>query len=206
MAFDLRLVTPVIFILFLPAAVAESKADTTDASAPVTTTICELARSPERFDGKIVSLHAAILIGFERFEVAADECDGRLIDGVWLEYGKGPKRQPTTWCCGDPTPKGPMVLTQNEEFHKFHRDLIAQYKMAGCHEWDCPCFSITATLTGQFNAVKTEICPDGRSRCPAGGAETGFGNHGDASARLVIQTVSEVVATPIDRAVYQRKK
>src|SRR5579871_53380 len=75
---------------------------------PTRTTLCDLVTAPERFNGQIVSLNSRILIAFEDFELSARSCQGKKIDSVWLEYGRGPKRQPTTWCCGDIVPRDPL--------------------------------------------------------------------------------------------------
>jgi hypothetical protein len=169
---------------------------------PVTVTICEVTREPTRFDHKIVTIRSSILIGFESFQIDAAKCDGRLIDSVWLEYGRGPKRQPTTWCCGDMAPRDSLRLVQNSEFRRFHSLLTAQYRIPGCYEGQCYRYRVTASLTGRFDATKTHICPDGRSHC----CENGFGHFGLSCGRLVILSVSDVAAHPTDRVVYEKKK
>src|SRR4051812_19438059 len=68
---------------------------------PIQATLCELATVPERFNGKIIAVRGPIQIAFENFTFSLSECESRTVDDVWLEYGRGPKRQPTTWCCGD---------------------------------------------------------------------------------------------------------
>jgi hypothetical protein len=121
-----------------------------------------------------------VQIAFEDFELSAETCEGGKIDGIWLEYGRGPKKQPTIWCCGDLTPRDPLVLVQDNEFRRFHRLLTAK-KRAG---------RITATLAGRFDSVETEPCPgDSKARCCGFG---NFGHFGMACGRLVIQRVSDV--------------
>jgi hypothetical protein len=172
-------------------------ADAYAADGPVPATLCELVKQPERFDGKIVGVRGLVKFGFEVFALSADDCDGRKLDGVWLEYGKGPKKQPTIWCCGDLTPRDEPALWKNADFRAFHRYLVAQKRTKGCYEGECLLYSVTATLTGRFEAVKTEPCPgDRESHCCPGG---GFGHLGFFCGRLVIQSVSDVVAKPVDR-------
>jgi hypothetical protein len=170
---------------------------------PSEPSLCDIVQAPELFAGKMVSIRARVLISFEDFEVSAAACHPKKIDSVWLEYGSGPKHQPTIWCCGDLTPRDPMRLVQSSEFRKFHRYLTAQAKERGCYGGECPLYRVTATLTGRFDAVPTETCPDGRSQCPK---EGGFGHFGLSSARLVIRSVSNVVAEPVDPSVYQNRK
>jgi hypothetical protein len=159
---------------------------------PSQTALCELVSHPERYDRKIVSVRAPVRIEFEDFRLAASECVDRKIDDIWLYYGRGPKHQPTIWCCGDLTPRDSIRMVQNEDFRLFHRYLT------DCRERtpsgrECFLYNLTATLTGRLDAQKTEIGRDGDSHvCPAGG----WGHFGFYCARLVIQSVSNLDAKP----------
>lgn len=133
--------------------------------------LCDLAGRPEQFDGKIVTVRGRIRIAFEDFELPTSSCEGSAIEGIWLEYGRGPKRQPTTWCCGDRVPRDRLKMIQDESFRSFHRALIARSRTKA---------SITATLTGRIDAA------------PAGG----FGHFGIFSVRLVIRSVADVELSP----------
>jgi hypothetical protein len=157
---------------------------------PVATTVCEIAQSPGRFHGKLVTLHSRVLIAFEDFELSAADCPKPKIDRIWLEYGKGPKSQPTVWCCGDTIPRDELTLVQNNDFRAFHRYLTAQRGKKGCKKWQCYSFSVTATITGRFDAAETRSCPNGTGECCSGG----FGHFGLSCGRLVIQGVSKVEA------------
>jgi hypothetical protein len=162
---------------------------------PFPTPLCETVKDPPSFNGKMVTLRGRVQIAFENFELSATGCPARKIDGIWLEYGKGSKRQPTIWCCGEVSPRDAEVtLIQNKEFHRFHRYLTAQRRTKGCYFGQCYLYSVTATLTGRLDAVPTVTCPDGKSQCPEHG---GFGHFGVFSARLVIQSVADVIATPL---------
>jgi hypothetical protein len=165
-----------------------------NADAPIKTTVCELAKEPSSYKGKIVTVRGRVLIDFEDFELSTDSCDGRNIGRLWLEYGNGPKRQPTTWCCGDMTPRDPLRLIQNSDFRKFHRLLTAQRSEAGCYESDCYLYEVTASITGRVDSISTKPCRDGNRRCCA---EPGFGHLGVFCSRLVIQSLSDVVAKAI---------
>jgi hypothetical protein len=155
------------------------------AATPPALKMCELVQRPEQFSGKLISVRGRVQIGFEDFELSVAECGSRNIQSIWLEYGKGPKRQPTTWCCGAMVPTDSLVVIENDAFRTFDRYLIAQSR-AHLH-------SVTATLTGRFDTKPTQPCPDGKSQCCNGG----FGHMGAFCARLVIQSVSEVEGTPI---------
>jgi len=191
-------VSTLIVVILPPSAVfGQSRPGT-----PISTTVCELVKTPERFNSQLVTLHGPIQIAFEDFSLSASECIERKIDSIWLEYGRGPKRQPTIWCCGDMVPRDPLALVQDNEFRRFHRYITTEKKTKGCY--DCYLYHVTATLTGRFDAVETEPCPgDASSRCCGVG---GFGHFGMACGRLVIQAVSEVEAKPVDPAAYDRRK
>lgn len=155
------------------------------AGQPLAATPCELMQSPADFRNQIVTIRAGISIAFEEFALSLPSCPGRQIDRIWLEYGSGPRKQPTVWCCGDMIPRDPLVLVQDREFRKFDRRMRAQAKTASSRT--------TATITGRFDVVESGPCPgDVTARCPI---EGGFGHLGAAAARLVIQRVADVVVS-----------
>jgi hypothetical protein len=173
-------------VVALPvAAFGEANADD-----PSNVSVCDIARQPERFNGKLVTVRSRIDIAFEEFQLSGRACESPKIDGVWLEYGKGRKRQPTTWCCGDMVPRDGLSVLQNADFRTFHRYLTTQSRRSGCYEGQCYLYSVTATITGRVDAAPLETCPNGKGLCCIGG----FGHLGVSCARLVIQRVSGVVA------------
>jgi hypothetical protein len=148
--------------------------------------VCEVAERPDQFNSTIVSIRGLVLFGSEEFKFSAQECQNRKIDDIWLEYGRGPKNQPTTWCCGDPTPRDSLRLIEDRNFREFDRKLTAH---KGREKY---LYDVTATLSGRFEAVPP-CAGDASARCCPGG---GFGHFGFSCARLVIQAVSDVVAKP----------
>ncbi|MGB7763033.1 MAG: hypothetical protein WBL61_24580 [Bryobacteraceae bacterium] len=162
-------------------------------AVPVKTTPCELVAHPEEYNHKPVTVRSPVKIAFEDFSLPTSECTGGTVDMVWLEYGRGPKRQPTMWCCNDTRSRDPLVLIQDKEFRRFDHYITAQKKAEGCY--DCYLYHVTASLTGRFDVAKDEPGPLG-----------GFGHMGMAGARLLIHSVSDVVATPIDPSVYEKRQ
>jgi len=146
--------------------------------------VCEVLQHPQNFNGKMISIRTRIRIAFEDFKVDVPSCPKKVIDEIWLEYGKGPKTQPTTWCCGDLTPRDPLVLIQDSAFRKFDSYLRAVRKGK-------PLYTVSATVSGRFDTVPTATCPDGFHQCPRDG---GFGHLGAFASRLVIHSVSQVSA------------
>ena len=166
-----------------------------DDSKLLTPSVCDLAKEPGRFNGKIVSVRGHILIAFEDFELDHAHCGEDRITDVWLEYGRGPKRQPTIWCCGDITPDDPLRVMQDAAFTSFNHYLSDRFRTTDCLGGVCSPYDVTATLTGRFDTQAAE-CSDGKSHCPVGGA---FGHLGFFCSRLVIESVSDVVAKPVAR-------
>jgi hypothetical protein len=197
MDFGFRAVVAISLTVFPGLEFAQVKSD-----EPIKTTPCDLVKEPERFNGKVVRVNSRVSIAFEDFELSDSGCDGKKIDGIWLEYGKGPKRQPTTWCCGDMVPRDPLALVENNDFRTFHRYLTAHKTTNGCHEGQCYLYDVTATLTGRFDSVKTEPCADVKREC----CKDGFGHLGGFCGRIMIQSVSEVVAKPISSSVREKKR
>lgn len=152
------------------------------------TTICAIARDPKQFDKKMVSVRGQVQIAFEDFELPVSACEATVIPGVWLEYGRGPKRQPTPWCCGDLIPRDRLAVIENSDFLKFDRYLTAQRRASGCEGRDCYIYDVTATINGRFDFGRTEPCRSGSGTCCA----AGFGHFGNFCGRIVIESVSGV--------------
>ncbi len=163
-----------------------------DDSRPPDVSVCDLMTYPGRFSGRIVRVRGRILIAFEEFELDYAHCGENPTTEVWLEYGRGPKRQPTIWCCGNIAPRDSLRVIQNKEFLSFNHYLSDQFRTKGCLGRVCSPYEVTATLTGRFD-TQVVGCSDGESHCPYGG---GFGHFGLFCSRLVIESVSDVAATP----------
>jgi hypothetical protein len=151
----------------------------TAADAVTDTTVCQIASHPLDYAGKMVRVRGRILIAFEQFELSAAECKPVIPDMIWLEYGRGPKRQPTIWCCGDLASHDSIAVIQDGNFTKFDRYLTAKASRRNRYE-------VTATLTGRLD---TAASADSSQRCAGG-----FGHVGIACSRVVIQSVADVVA------------
>ena len=155
-------------------------------SAPVLTELCDIGERPADFDGKFVQVRARIIVDFEISVIEFPSCKARVIDGIWFEYGRGPS-QATLWCCGDLRFRGDVHVRLDDNFARFDRYVKARRNKK-------PLYAVTATMVGRLDAVPTETCRDGKHICPKGG---GFGHFGMFSARLVLQSVSDVRAEQI---------
>ncbi len=163
-----------------------------DSGRPTTAAVCDIATQPERYSGKFVAVRGQVVIAFEDFRLSSTGCPTQSTDGVWLEYGSGPKRQPTTWCCGDMVPRDALRISRDSEFRRFHRYITAQKHTAGCRERQCYLYSVTATITGRVDTVEPGTCPNGKGLC----CTSGFGHFGLSCTRIVIQRVRDVTAAP----------
>ncbi len=159
---------------------------------PIAASLCDLARHPIQFHGKMIRVRGEVLIAFEDFQLPVSSCDPHEDrNRIWLQYGKGPKSQPTTWCCGELTPQDPLELKQDRAFRAFHRDLTEQRRKNGsedCSGRDCYVFDVTATLVGRFEHSPPRPCRHSTGLC----CNNGFGHFGTFCSRLVIHSVSEV--------------
>jgi hypothetical protein len=169
---------PILFLL-LSLGIAD-----TELGAADNVDVCEVLQHPLSFNGKMISIRTRIRIAFEVFAVEIPSCPHKVADEIWLEYGKGPKTQPTTWCCGDLTPRDQLGLIQDSAFRKFDSYLRAVREGK-------PLYAVSATVSGRFDTVPTTTCPDGVTQCPRDG---GFGHFGLFASRLIIHSVSQVSA------------
>ncbi len=121
----------------------------------------DLTAHPLDYDGKMVRTSWRVSIDFEQFELCLETC---AADSIWLEYGRGPRKQPTIWCCGDLVPRDPLKMIQDSQFKLFDRYLRSKQ-------------GLSATITGRFDT------------CPSGPC---FGHMGlSSNSRLVIQSVQK---------------
>jgi len=185
---------------FFVAAAAAASAQAVDA------TVCDILKSPQSFDGKIVRIKGTVVAGFDQFAIRGTGC-GQRVNGIWLAYPEGTKGkagpaavlqlQPAKNFSGDVqiANRAPVVLDKSKDFKQFDSLLSAQFKGNGMC-LGCGKNTVTATLVGRLDGVA-----DAGPRRNAAGkivALGGFGNLNAYSARLVLQSVSEVAAQEVD--------
>lgn len=172
----------------------------------VSTTVCDILKNPVSFNNKMVSIKGTVSVGLDFFVVKDTSC-GLNVNAIWISYpekskGKaGPPAvvilQPAHNFAGTVRAQNstPVSLQKDGEFKKFDSLLSDLHDKGnglclGCMEND-----VTATLVGRIDAVaNTDIVRSGGKITGIGG----FGNMGGYPARLVLQSVSGVVAQPID--------
>jgi hypothetical protein len=174
----------------------------------VDTTVCEILSNPQSFDGKIVRVKGVAVAGFEEFVIQGKDCN-QTVNGIWLAYPEGTKGKAGPIASlrlqlgkNNPTvvskvSRPPETLDKNKEFKEFDKLLSTQAKTDGMC-LGCVKFTVAGTFVGRLDGTKDA----GLSR-NAGGKVTGlsgFGNLNGYSARLVLQSVSEISSQEIDYA------
>jgi hypothetical protein len=174
----------------------------------VDTTVCDILKSPQSFNGKTVRVKGTAVAGFSQFVVLGKDC-GQQLDAIWLAYPEGAKAkagpsfmlqlQPAVNFDGTvkAVDRAPVTLQMDKEFKQFDSHLAAAHKgnalCLGCNR-----YTVTATLVGRLDGVADAVL----SRNLAGKIVgiTGFGNLNAYRARLVLQSVSDVSTQELDYA------
>jgi hypothetical protein len=171
----------------------------------VDTTVCEILKNPQSFNGKIVRVTGTAAANFDQFVVKGPEC-GEKIDGIWLAYPEGTKAksgpaailqlQPAHNFSGTVTAsiRTTVSLEKNKDFKQFDSLLSTPYK-ASVMCLGCIKYEVKATLVGRLDGTTPELKRDSTGKIVSLG---GFGNLNAYSARLVLQSVSDVAAQEID--------
>lgn len=174
----------------------------------VDTTVCDILSNPESFDGKIVRIKGVAIAGFEEFAIQGKGCN-QAVNAIWLEYPEGTKGKagPAAFLrlqLGKNNPavvnnvsRAPVMLDKNKDFKEFDKLLSTQARTDGLC-LGCAKFNVTGTFVGRLDGAKNP----GLSRDGSGKVIglTGFGNLNGYSARLVLQSVSEISPQEIDYA------
>jgi hypothetical protein len=159
---------------------------------PIKTTLCELLKEPERFNGKMVQFRAVVFYGFEASLLRDDSCSAE----VWLAAGfainmtlPGGVQKPSS---------PPIVLKKDSDYQKMSEYLSKSY--TNSEHQTGPLYTVTVNAIGRFEHVnKRKTTPEERRY-------TGFGHMRVYESQLVLQSVSDVTAELIDTSVYEKRK
>ena len=171
-------------------------------------TVCDILANPQSFDGKIVRIKGVVIAGFEEFAIKGSGCN-QMVNAIWLAYPEGTKGKAGPVASlrlqlGKNNPAGvtnvrraPITLDKNKDFKNFDNLLSTPAKTKGMC-LGCVRFTVTATLVGRLDGTQDT----GLTRDSAGAVTgiSGFGNLNRYSARLVLQSVSEISSQEIDYA------
>jgi hypothetical protein len=196
--------------LYAQAAAPQAAAPAAQAGAPVDTTVCDVVKKPEAFNGQIVRIKGTVVAGFDEFVIkdAADPNCGFPVNAIWLAYPPGTKGkagpaamleiQPARNFTGKVTPpaRAPVTLDKSKDFKQFDSLLAQKHEKGADICLGCTRYEVTATLVGRLDGVADATL--GRD---ASGKITGFGGFGNMNAypsRLVLESVSDVTPKEVD--------
>lgn len=171
----------------------------------VDATVCDILKDPVSFNGKTVRIKGTVSAGLDEFIIRAEDCH-HTINSIWLAYPEGTKAksgplaivqmQPAKNFTGKvaAADRAPVVLEKSKDFKQFDSLLAAPYKSNGLC-LGCAKNQVSATLTGRLDGVATDLTRDKSGKIVS---FAGFGNLNMWPARLVLQSVSDVVAHEVD--------
>jgi hypothetical protein len=172
----------------------------------VDSTVCDILANPSSFDGKIVRIKAVAIAGFEEFALKGEGCN-QMVNAIWLAYPEGTKGKagPAAFLrlqLGKNHPaavvnvsRGPVTLDKNKDFKDFDNFLSTPAKTSALC-LGCVKFMVAATLVGRLDGAKdVGLIRDSAGKVIGLG---GFGHLNRYSARLVLQSVSEISPQEID--------
>lgn len=142
------------------------------------TTVCEIVAHPKRFAGRIVTVRAEVIAGFEVF--AIEDPSGKC-DRMWLLYaGDGPSAMVSFATQTPKTNNTGMELRRDAELEKF--DTLLNEEMhpreRGTFCMPCKRYAVTSIITG-----RVDVAPKG----------SGFGHLNAYALQFELQSVSDAV-------------
>jgi hypothetical protein len=154
-----------------------------------------------------VRIKGTVIAGYDEFSIRDTSCNLPL-NAIWLAYPEGTKGKAgpvalltlqlaknSPGSAGSPRPA--VTLDQNADFKQFDTILSTPVKLPGrC--LGCVRSTVTATLTGRLDGVAATVLE--RDAKGMFTTVTGFGNLSRYTARLVLESVSDVAAHDIDYA------
>jgi hypothetical protein len=184
------------------------------AAAPVDTTVCDVVKKPQALNGQIVRIKGTVIAGLDEF-VITDSTDpncGYPVNAIWLAYPPGTKGkagpaamvivQPAKNFTGTLTPPARAAVTldksgdRGKDFKQFDSLLAQKHEKGADMCLGCTRYTVTATLVGRLDGVA-----DATLKRDASGKIVGFGGFGNMNAypaRLVLESVSDVMPKEID--------
>ncbi|MGB7266008.1 MAG: hypothetical protein WBC92_10885 [Terracidiphilus sp.] len=172
--------------------------------------VCDVAKDPASFNGKMVRIKGTVVAGFDQFIIrdTTDPNCGYQVDGIWLSYPEGTKGkagaaavmviQPARNFTGKYTPaaRTPVTLQKDKDFKQFDSLLSQTHQKGADMCLGCTRYEVTATVVGRLDSVA-----DASLKRDAAGKIVGFGGFGNMNAypaRLVLQSVTDVTPKEID--------
>ena len=135
------------FLLFI---VHSCSFPTAAQTSPSVIPLCDVLRSPDKFDKQSIHIRGNVHLAFEKFTLDSEACPKQW-PGIWLAFG-GDAATPTMSIANDTTrPTGvipkfdgvPVALDKDENFERF-------FALISARRGRDPLYQVTATLIGTF--------------------------------------------------------
>jgi hypothetical protein len=208
---------PSVFVAAVLAAIAFGQ---TNADDPIKTTLCEIVKAPEQFNGKTVQVRAEYVSKFQWTGLKDESCSASIplgtqhpFDDLLPEQGEyaftmvaddndHPER--LHW---KPIERLPVVDPKKHgEYRKLQKYAASKFKWPdGGTCQDCPLYRIVLTAVGRFDYFPTQTVSV-RANPVTKALHYSAGEPNLPLLRLVLNSVSNVATTPIDPSVYTEKK
>jgi hypothetical protein len=166
------------------------------AGEPIKTSLCEIAREPKRFNDKLVEIRSEFVSRFEWEGFVDETCSAKVQVSAYGVFDD--------LSAQDGQIHVPVRPKQDHNYRAFRKYADTKFKWPdGGRCQDCPLYRILVTAEGRLDYFAGQAVAVGASP-----AEKAVGiSGGDLPLlRFVLQSVSDVVATPIDPSVYSEKK
>lgn len=160
---------------------------------PKELSVCELARAPKSFDGKLIRVRGTLSVHFEDFTLVED-C--QLHQGIWLAFGGDvPGIVPST--INDNIRKRGVDVRIKGVSYRIQKDdnFRRLYALIAARNGNEPAYSATATLTGVFFAGHKIKLPDGQVRF------MGYGHLGCCSLFVITRVANVDSVSPAELTV-----
>jgi len=191
-----------------------------DAEEPIMTTLCELVKTPERFNGQLVQIRAEYVSKFHWTGLKDGSCSASIPLGTYhpvddLKPGSG-EFAFTTTTYNLTYPEGlkwqqverrrSVRLIQDQHYKDLQKFADAKFRWKdGGLCLDCPLYRIRATVTGRFDYFETQTVAVRESATDKPFLHATVDSNSPLS-RLVLQSVEDVTATPIAPSTYSENK
>ncbi len=191
-----------------------------NAGVPARVTICEVARQPDRFDGKVVQIRGNVVAVMNSASLSDSTCSASILldEGAMLppEFqgqfafvrSLGDLKQPDLLTWRRIETSHPVSWSGDQGYRTLVGFLGKKLRIGEARRIcdQCPLSEVTATLTGRIDHLATRLVG---VRLHRGAAMrtygVGFGVKADLT-RLAPHSISDVVAKPIDPSVYEKNR
>ncbi len=189
-------------------------------SDPIKTSLCELAREPERFNDKLVEIRSEFVSRFQGEGFVDERCSATIPVRAHHPYdGLKPEQGQFAFTTADDDNTHPerlnwkpierrlrVVLKQDDDYRAFQRYTGMKFKWRGggvCR--GCPLYRILLTAVGRFDYFPTQTVSV-RLNPATKAFHYSAGEPNAPLLRFVLKSVSDMSATPIDPSVYSIKE